>query len=315
MNFFRKINRRDLILGAFLAFLAVLGFSIWGVKKASAAAGYITMPVQTAVSQSSVTVSWKSYENTAVYKYELEGGSTPVTGEAYVNNVVIEGLNPGGLYTVQISAFDVNGGLLAQSSRTEVRTLPGKLSKKSFGVTNAYGSINTYYFGIKEKNTQISYEWQFADVAGKVKKTQSTSGYSDLRVENFINGQFFKYRVRAYMTFDGKNYYSAWSDYNYIGVVKDVKYKSTKSSIQITWKKLNGAKKFIVYASKKKDSGYKKLKTVSASNRKVILTKVGGKKLKKGTAYYFRIIAVAKVGKKMVNADSPIYYSVYTRSF
>lgn len=288
-------------------------------RKISFASGYINAVKQTAVSQSSVTVSWKynDYANStvAIYRYEIEGGSVPITGEAYEESAVIEGLKAGNLYTVQISAYDANGELLAQSSKAEVRTLPGKLKKKNFGLTNAYGSIDTYYFGTKEKKSQISYEWQFADAAGKVKKTQSTSSYSDLRVENFINGKFYQYRVRPFMTIDGKNYYSNWSDYNYIGVVKEGKYKSTKSSIQITWGALKDAKKFIVYASKKKDSGYKKVKTVSASKRKMTLTKLGGKKLKKGTAYYFRIIAVAKVGKKMVKADSPMYYSVYTRSF
>ena len=155
--------------------------------------------------------------------------------------------------------------------------------------------------------TAVRSQKKFADTSGKVKKTQSTTGTLSLHLQNFINGTFYQYRVR-------KDYYADWSAWKYIGMAKSGNYKATKSSIQIKWAKVKGAKKYIVYASKKENSGFKKIKTVSASKRNVTLKKLGGKALKKSTKYYFRVMPVAKIGKKQVKADTYMVYYAYTRS-
>lgn len=302
-----------MIFGALLALVLISCICFSGTKKASAA--YVSSIKQTAAGKDSVTVTWDAYAGAASYRYQLEGGSAPLSGDVYENVATVAGLQAGSLYTIQISACSAAGEEIAQSLKIEVKTLPGKVEKKNFGVSSAYTNINVYYFLVNVNTTQSGYEWQFANTAGKVKKTQTTSGFSSLHLQNFINGTFYKYRVRPYMTFDGKNTYAAWSAWKYIGVVKKGNYKATKSSIQITWDKLKGAKKYIVYASKKESSGYQKIKTVSASKRKATLKKLKGKALKKGTKYYFKIIPVAKIGKKFVKADSYIVYNAYTRSF
>ena len=66
--------------------------------------------------------------------------------------------------------------------------------------------------------------------------------------------------------------------------------KEAKSSILVVWKKISGAKKYIVYANTcGKDSTLKKVKTTTGTSFK--LTKLNGKKLKKGTYHKFMVAA------------------------
>lgn len=67
--------------------------------------------------------------------------------------------------------------------------------------------------------------------------------------------------------------------------------KTTKSSITVTWKKVPGAKKYVVYANKcGRSNKFKKYKTLKG-------TKLKQTKLKKGTYYKYLILAIDKNGK------------------
>ena len=67
--------------------------------------------------------------------------------------------------------------------------------------------------------------------------------------------------------------------------------KLTASSIQIKWKKVSGAKKYVIYGNKcGTKNRVKKLATVSGSNK--TFKKILGKKVKKGTYYKFIIVAL-----------------------
>ncbi|MBQ1406525.1 MAG: M6 family metalloprotease domain-containing protein [Eubacterium sp.] len=67
--------------------------------------------------------------------------------------------------------------------------------------------------------------------------------------------------------------------------------KVTKSSIKLTWKKVSGAKKYVLYANKcGKGKKYKKLATYTKTS--VTIKKVAGAKLKKGTYYKFMLVAL-----------------------
>ena len=76
--------------------------------------------------------------------------------------------------------------------------------------------------------------------------------------------------------------------------------KTTKTSITVSWTKVKGAKKYIVYSNKcgktkGKINAYKLIKTTTAKSIK--LTKINGKKISKGTYYKFLIVAVNSKGK------------------
>lgn len=82
--------------------------------------------------------------------------------------------------------------------------------------------------------------------------------------------------------------------------LKSVK-KSSKNQAKLTWKKVSNATGYEVYQSIKKNSGYKKVKTITKN--KTITYKAG--KLKKKKTYYFKIRTYRKVGKVT-------YYGTYS---
>lgn len=187
-----------------------------------------------------------------------------------------------------------------------VKTLTGKINTKNFGVSSIWSSINSYGFAVSNGFAADGYQFQFQTMKGKVKKEVTTT-YTSTSVSNFINGTFYKYRVRSYVDCGANKVFSQWSDFRYIGVSKNIsgvsRTRGKKRTLNLSWKKVSGASKYVVYISKSRDGGYKKVKTLSSKKRSIKITKYGKKKLKRNTTYYVKIVAKGKSGKKTVNSD------------
>lgn len=196
-----------------------------------------------------------------------------------------------------------------------VKTLTGKINTKNFGIANSWSNINSYSFGVSTGFVADGYQFQFQNMKGKVKKEVTTTSTST-SVSDFINGTFYKYRVRSYVDCGTVPVYSQWSDFRYIGVSKNItgtsRTKGKKRTLNLSWKKVSGASKYDVYISKSKDGGYKKVKSLSSKKTSIKITKYGKKKLKKGTTYYVKLTVKGKNGKKTVSSDvSSVAYSTY----
>ena len=78
--------------------------------------------------------------------------------------------------------------------------------------------------------------------------------------------------------------------------------KASPSSVKISWKKVSNADGYEIARSKKKKSGYRKAATVKGGSK----TSYKNKKLKKKTAYYFKVRAYKTIdGKKVYGGYSP----------
>ncbi|MBQ6440660.1 MAG: transglutaminase domain-containing protein [Mogibacterium sp.] len=97
--------------------------------------------------------------------------------------------------------------------------------------------------------------------------------------------------------------------------------KQTGTSIKLTWKKVKGASKYVIYGSKCGSSNKpKKIATVKGSGKTV--KKAAGKKLKKGTYYKFIVVALDSNNKvvstsKIIHAatkDKANYTKVTTKA-
>lgn len=77
--------------------------------------------------------------------------------------------------------------------------------------------------------------------------------------------------------------------------------KSTKQStkaIKLTWKKVSGASKYVIYSNKcGKSNKMKRLKVLTSSKSAYTVKKSAGKKLKKGTYYKFIVVALDSENK------------------
>ena len=79
----------------------------------------------------------------------------------------------------------------------------------------------------------------------------------------------------------------------------------TKTSVKISWKKTSGATKYVIYGNAcGTKNKMKKLATVTGTSKN--FTKVGGKKVKKGTYYKFMVVALNK-NNKVVSTSKMIH--------
>lgn len=71
-----------------------------------------------------------------------------------------------------------------------------------------------------------------------------------------------------------------------------------KKSVIVRWTKVTTAAKYIIYGNRCGNKyRYKKIKTVKKSVKKLVPTKIHGKKIKKNTYYKFMVVAIDKNGK------------------
>jgi fibronectin type 3 domain-containing protein len=121
-------------------------------------------------------------------------------------------------------------------------------------------------------------------------------------------GKTYYYKIRAYRTVSGKNYYGSYSsvksaapalDKTQISQAKNLKGKMS----QLTWKRVSGASGYEVYRSLKKTKSYKKIATVKKGS--TVTWK--NKKLIRGKTYYYKIRAYRTVnGKKVYSSWSSV---------
>lgn len=75
-----------------------------------------------------------------------------------------------------------------------------------------------------------------------------------------------------------------------------------KAQVKITWKKVKGAKAYVVYRSAKKSKGFVKIKTLKGAKKVTFLDK----KVKKGKTYYYRIVVKTKDGYSAPKASKAV---------
>ena len=85
--------------------------------------------------------------------------------------------------------------------------------------------------------------------------------------------------------------------------------KQTKTSVTLTWKKNSDAAKYVIYANRN-GKRFKLTKAAEVTGNTKKLTKIAGKKLKKGTAYKFMVVALDKGGNKIATSSE---IRVYTK--
>ena len=78
--------------------------------------------------------------------------------------------------------------------------------------------------------------------------------------------------------------------------VEIVKAKASgKNAVKLTWKKVDGAKSYIVYGQLN-GKKYKKIATVKKSKNSYTVKKIAGKALKSGKVYQFYVVAKTAKG-------------------
>lgn len=104
-------------------------------------------------------------------------------------------------------------------------------------------------------------------------------------------------KVRTFATMDDADksrVYSAWSEPTLLVPQPKVTGKRSGNSSDLKWNKIAGAKNYAVFASDRTSGGFEKVATTKSN--KYTITKVHGKKMKKGKSYYYYVKAAVKQG-------------------
>ncbi len=152
--------------------------------------------------------------------------------------------------------------------------------------------------------------YQLQRKSGNSYKTLATVKGTSYTHKSLTAGAGYTYRVRAYRTVGGKNYYSGWAymtAYTKPAIPNLTGLSATKSGhkIKATWKKVGGsASGYQIYWAK--DKNFKKMvsKTTVSGQKKTSYT---GKNFTKGKRYYVKVRAYKTVnGNKIYGAWSNV---------
>lgn len=262
---------------------------------------------QTDATTSSITLSWTAMSGVdgyAIYRYDSYGNYTPL-GTSASNSYTIKGLQASSRAAYFVSGIKLNSaGQAAISTNFEyvyMRTAPAKVAYVE--LTNYWSSLNSATFGWNRVNNVDGYQFQLQDYKGKTILTRDES-FTSVSVDPFKKGVFTQARCRAYITVNNKRIYGAWSPYDYNASVSkaSVRRSANRKKITVKWSKIKGASGYAVYVSTKKESGYKKVKSLKANKTTYSFTKFKKKALKKNQRYYIQIRYLRKVGKKTVTS-------------
>lgn len=146
-------------------------------------------------------------------------------------------------------------------------------------------SIASTYQGVLLKWSEVEDADSYTIKRNDVKiATVEDNSYLDKSVDGGVN---YTYKIIA--NGDEEDYLSSSAATVKIGKlpkkVSDLKIKKNKKNITLTWKKVSGAKKYIILRAAKKNGTYKKIASVSK-------TTYSKKKTKK--AYYYKVVTQVK---------------------
>ncbi|MCI8993183.1 MAG: hypothetical protein HFG80_10775 [Eubacterium sp.] len=133
----------------------------------------------------------------------------------------------------------------------------------------------------------------------KKKVATVTKNKNSVTIKKLKNGSVYKYRVRAYIKQGGKKYYGAFSN-TVTATTAPKAVKTTLSSnavntVVVKWNKVSGSG-YQVYRSVKRNSGYRKIATVTSSSKRSYTDR----RAASGGVYYYKVRAYKKSGGKYI---------------
>lgn len=275
---------------------------------------------------SSVTLNWSAVSGANTYRvyYSKLGSSSEksvvVNGKT---SVTLKGLSKNSEYLVYVYAGrKTAAGYTAYESSGKYKSAIPVTPQKTASV-----KVRGYY----ESSGELSLQWKDArcvdgyevqlytayknkDTKVKSFTKKTTSYYATIKNSNLKKHNFYKVRVRTYcLDSNGKKYYGGWSSWIYTCQQPDVKkMQSTSKGLKVSWDKIKGADRYVIYVSTKQKSGYKKYATTKSTSK--VITKCGSSKLKSGKKYYVYVVAQNKVGKKYYSGESNYcWYTTYRK--
>lgn len=164
----------------------------------------------------------------------------------------------------------------------------------STNYNKTYDAVRIFWNKVSGASGYRIYQW--TNSGWKTIKTISGNSTFNYRVENLVPGTTYKFKVKAYIKYNGTTYWGTASDTittkTKTFVVAKVKAKTnftySTDAVRINWNKVSGASGYRIYQWT--SSGWKTIKTISGNS--TFNYRISG--LKSGTTYKFKVKAYQK---------------------
>lgn len=150
-------------------------------------------------------------------------------------------------------------------------------------------------------------EYSLIDYRGKTikKGTKKDNFY----LKGIKPDQVYTIKLRGYMTFGGKKYYTGWSIKSCMQQANVRQVKCSGKKLKITWDKRKGASGYDIYVSTLPDIGYKKVKSVGKNSSAAVITKVDNERVSSRETYYVYVVTKKKNGKTTDMSEAVFFWN------
>jgi hypothetical protein len=251
-----------------------------------------------ASTQTELTIAWDSVSGATGYRLYKYNEST----EKYVNVIDVSssvtsytftGISAGSVNDYKVKAYVIVNGTYAW----------GTASEECVYVTNP--SVVAELKATYKSATAVALKWSSVSGAtgyqiyrlnsstGKYEKLKTVTGesavsYTDTAVSS---GTTYSYQVRAYIKYDGVNYFGEFSSISSMTTapakVGSLKLTAASKAVTLKWSKVTGATGYEIYRYNSTTKKYEKVKTIKGVS--TITWK--NTKLTKGTTYKYKVRA------------------------
>ncbi len=311
-NNWNRIN--GFVIGTLVALFI---FIVCGAKGQAAA----LITGESGATENSFTLHWTKDSSALEYYLgiaedkddaEKNASSHSIIVAATDNSYTFTGLSKGTKYYVALCYSYSDSGTVKDSTTVTAtaKTIIGSIT----GLTQARWYANTKKVYVTwDAQTAATYEYVFMNKAGKT--ISSGKWPTNTYTHSISNKKCYSFKVKATAKINGKTYDSGYSKPIYLyaqPMVKTYNYGSKfdlgikDGKLTVKWDKVKYATSYKVYVSKKRDSGYTKVMSVSKSKNSATVKKYKGKSFNSKGTYYVYIDAVRK--KSGVVSSSGINY-------
>lgn len=246
----------------------------------------------------SVELQWKApsakVKGYEVYRYNSGTKQydkiVAVTGTSFKDT----GLTAGTKYAYKIRAYiQLNGKTYysAYTEKTDAVTLPATVKGLKQAEDSTSTTVRMKWDILKGVSGYEVYKYNTTSKTYKLANTRKSASVHSWTNSYLTPNTEYMYKVRAYVTLNGTNYYGSFSDVvktsttTKIPTVNLTQSKSTQ--VTVSWDKVEGATGYIVYYKTSPEAQWKALTQSTYNN-----TSYTKSYLKKGQKYYFSVKAV-----------------------
>ncbi len=279
---------------------------------------------QTAAEEKSITVSWPASTGATGYAIYVGNSSSASSAELYkvttATNIKMTTTSTNVAFYTFVVPYRGDYWTSSSYYYTKVVTAPTAPTAWVYSTKAGTNQVTFTCEPTSYTDNTSGYDFEVYRVTnknGKTKKlktvdTKSKYQYDAVVKNNNLFKAGYKYRVRAYVTINGKKMPGSWSNFYYGTPSAKIKGKlknQTSSTATLSWNKVLGAKSYTVWH---KTSEYAKWKKVK---KNVKGTSATVKYSKSSTYNYYYVQAnSAKIDKKKVSSVNPNSGKAYSYS-